>query len=42
MNVGGRLRRLWIGWKIKPTDIYGVTAYRADGAGYTTQFKVVG
>lgn len=37
----GQLRRLWIGWKIKPTDIYGVTTYRVEGAGYTSQFKVV-
>lgn len=37
----GQLRRLWLGWKIKPTDIYGVTTYRVDGAGFTSQFKVV-
>ena len=37
----GELRRLWVGWKIKPTDIYGVTAYRAGGAGFTSQFKAV-
>lgn len=39
--LGGKLRRLWIGWKIFPTDIYGVTPYRAKGAGFALQFKVV-
>lgn len=39
--LGGKLRRLWIGWKIYPTDIYGVTPYRKDGAGFATQWKVV-
>jgi hypothetical protein len=39
--LGGKLRRIWIGWKIYPTDIYGVTEYRKRGAGFATQFKVV-
>lgn len=33
----GNLRRFWIGWKIYPTDIYGVTEYRKNGAGFATQ-----
>lgn len=37
----GKLRRLWIGWKVYPTDIYGVTEYRKYGAGFCTQFKAV-
>jgi hypothetical protein len=37
----GELRRLWVGWKIYPTDVYGVTEYRRHGAGFATQFKVV-
>lgn len=37
----GQLRRLWIGWKIYPTDIYGVTEYRKYGAGFATQFKAI-
>lgn len=37
----GKLRRLWIGWKIYPTDVMGVTSYRLYGAGFATQFKVV-
>jgi hypothetical protein len=35
------LYRLWIGWKIYPTDIYGVTEYRKRGAGFAIQFKRV-
>jgi hypothetical protein len=37
----GSMRRLWIGWKIYPTDIYGVTEYRKNGAGFGIQFKAV-
>ena len=40
-NLFGKLRRLWIGWAIYPTDIYGVTKYRERGAGFKTQFKVI-
>jgi hypothetical protein len=40
-NLRGKLRRFWIGWKIFPTDIYGVTEYRKHGAGFATQWKVV-
>lgn len=40
-NAFGKLWRLWIGWKIYPTDIYGVTEYRKLGAGFATQFKRV-
>ncbi len=36
-----KLYRFWIGWKIYPTDIYGVTEYRKFGAGFTLQFKKV-
>lgn len=38
-EMGGKLRRLWLGWKLYPTDIYGVTEYRKLGAGFATQFK---
>lgn len=40
-NLFGKLRRIWVGWKIYPTDIYGVTKYRESGAGFAQQFKVV-
>lgn len=40
-NALGHLRRFWIGWKIYPTDVYGVTPYRKHGAGFTSQLKVV-
>lgn len=39
--LNGNLRRFWIGWKIFPTDIYGVTEYRKFGAGFALQNKVV-
>jgi hypothetical protein len=35
------LKRFWIGWKVFPTDVYGVTEYRKFGAGFATQWKVV-
>ncbi len=35
------IRRLWIGWKIMPADIYEVSAYRREGAGFALQFKRV-
>lgn len=37
------LRRFWIGWKIYPTDIYGIvsTNYRYHGTGFAIQFKRV-
>jgi len=31
--------RAWIGWKIFPVDIYGVTGHRKESAGFATQFK---
>lgn len=37
----GHLWRFWIGWKIYPTDVYGVTEYRKFGAGFALQFKKV-
>lgn len=40
-NLLGSLRRFWIGWKIYPTDIWGVTEYRKNGAGFAIQFKKV-
>jgi hypothetical protein len=40
-NLFGELRRFWIGWKIYPTDIFGVTEYRKRGAGFALQFKRV-
>lgn len=38
-EVRGQLWRLWLGWKVFPTDIRGVTAYRKHGAGFATQLK---
>jgi hypothetical protein len=35
------LWKFWIGWKIYPDDITGVTPYRINGAGFATQFKKV-
>lgn len=37
--LGDGLYRFWIGFKLYPTDQYGVTAYRANGAGFATQLK---
>lgn len=39
----GVLKRLWIGWKIMPFDVYGVpeTSHRINGAGFATQLKTV-
>lgn len=37
----GSLWRFWIGWKIMPKDINGVSAYRKPGAGFALQFKKV-
>ncbi len=31
--------RLWIGWKVFPYDVYGVTDHRKTSAGFATQFK---
>lgn len=39
--IGSQLYRLWIGWKLYPTDIFGVTEYRKHGAGFANQFKRV-
>lgn len=35
------LYRFWIGWKLYPADILGVTEYRKYGAGFAVQFKRV-
>lgn len=40
-TLNDSLRRVWIGWKIYPTDIFGVTQYRKLGAGFALQFKKV-
>lgn len=40
-NAFGKLWRFWIGHKIQPADIYGVSTYRQPGAGFATQFKRV-
>ena len=37
----GGLWRFWLGWKVYPTDVNGVTPYRKNGAGFATQFKRV-
>jgi hypothetical protein len=39
--ISGVLYRFWIGWKIYPGDIYGVTPYRKNGAGFALQLKAV-
>lgn len=43
MMKENHMRRLWIGWKLKPQDILGVDAddYRIRGAAFTMQFKQV-
>jgi len=35
----GGLKRLWIGWKIVPNDIYGVDHSRARGAKFSQQWR---
>jgi hypothetical protein len=40
-NLFGKLFRFWVGFKIYPQDIYGVTSYRKYGAGFGSQFKAV-
>jgi hypothetical protein len=37
----GKIWRFWIGWKIYPHDSLGIdpSDYRANGAGFATQFK---
>lgn len=42
-NFRGSLYRLWLGWKIYPTDILGppTTSYRKDGSGFALQFNKV-
>lgn len=40
-NFRGHLYRAWIGWKLYPTDIYGVTEYRKYGTGFALQFNKV-
>lgn len=35
----GGIWRFWLGWKIFPSDMYGVSTYRKDGAGFAIQFK---
>lgn len=39
--IGG-FRRFWLGWKIFPSDVYGVTGHRVHGAGFATQYKRLG
>lgn len=39
--IGKQLYRIWVGWKLYPTDIFGVTEYRKHGAGFANQFKRV-
>jgi len=40
-RLGGKVWRLWQGWKICPEDIYGVpeSSHRFKSAGFATQFK---
>lgn len=40
-KLKGKLRRFWIGWKIMPKDIYGVSTYRSRGSGFALQWKVI-
>lgn len=40
-NFRGGLYRFWIGFKIYPTDIWGVTPYRVGGTGFGLQFNTV-
>lgn len=40
-NLLNKRYRFWVGWKIYPTDRYGVTPYRQPGAGFTLQLKRV-
>lgn len=35
-------RRVFIGWKLYPTDVGGVTEYRKNGVGFAMQFKRLG
>jgi hypothetical protein len=39
--IFGQLRRLWIGHKLDPRDVFGLLPddYRVDGAAFTSQFK---
>lgn len=39
----GKLRRIWVGWKIMPFDVFGLpdTSHRKVSAGFATQFKVL-
>lgn len=37
----GSLRRFYIGWALYPTDVNGVTSYRANGVGFKLQFKKI-
>lgn len=37
----GRLKEFWIGWRIWPNDIHGVTEYRKHSAGFTLQWRYV-
>lgn len=38
---GSQLKRFWIGHKVMPADIFGVSPYRQPGAGFALQFKTV-
>lgn len=37
----GVLKRVWVGWKVMPADIFGVSPYRQPGAGFALQFKTI-
>lgn len=40
-NFRGQVYRIWLGFKIYPSDVNGVTPYRKNGAGMVTQWKRV-
>lgn len=42
-NLFGKLKRLWIGWKLYPTDILPDTqlGYRLHGAGFALSFRTI-
>lgn len=37
--LGSKRYRLWIAWKILPSDIYGINDHRKESAGFSTQLK---
>lgn len=38
-NKKGQMMEFWIGWKIWPSDFYGVSAFRKNGAGFAMQWR---